>query len=278
MIYSNRVPLTITKPNSVSLSVSFNGGSGFDAGTSLGDVNTTTGNTLAEDRLVVSVVYDSNFSTARELSFSDEQEYGSYWVTYPNGKDQFEYSKDEQILEIHYQEGEQTYSAEVTIYVDEAFITAPTPEDSSVELVYNGKPQEYSFLFYDDNTMQATPSGGTGAHEEDKYTVSVTDAGDYSIEFSAKSGYVSAMQTRNIGLSIIGLKGGRIRTDQKLDYATGYSEFCQVGDFVDDKKPICFIHAQDENQWKLAAQDLLNNIELSEDKPKLAPEIIEKIA
>ena len=96
--------------------------------------------------------------------------------------------------------------------------------------------------------------------------------------FSAKSGYVSAMQTRNIGLSIIGLKGGRIRTDQKLDYATGYSEFCQVGDFVDDKKPICFIHAQDENQWKLAAQDLLNNIELSEDKPKLAPEIIEKIA
>ena len=189
LIYSNRVPLTITKPNSVSLSVSFNGGSGFDAGTSLGDVNTTTGNTLAEDRLVVSVVYDSNFSTARELSFSDEQEYGSYWVTYPNGKDQFEYSKDEQILEIHYQEGEQTYSAEVTIYVDEAFITAPTPEDSSVELVYNGKSQGYSFLFYDDNTMQATPSGGAGAHEEDKYTVSVTDAGDYSIKFSAKSGY-----------------------------------------------------------------------------------------
>ena len=189
LIYSNRVPLTITKPNSVSLSVSFNGGSGFDAGTSLDDVNTTTGNTLAEDRLVVSVVYDNNFSTARELSFSDEQEYGSYWVTYPNGKDQFEYSKDEQTLKIHYQEGGQPYSAEVTIYVDEAFITAPTPEDSSVELVYNGKSQGYSFLFYDDNTMQATPSGGAGAHEEDKYAVSVTDAGDYSIEFSAKSGY-----------------------------------------------------------------------------------------
>ena len=189
LIYSNRVPLTITKPNSVSLSVSFNGGSGFDAGTSLGDVNTTTGNTLAEDRLVVSVVYDNNFSTARELSFSDEQEYGSYWVTYPNGKDQFEYSKDEQTLKIHYQEGGQLYSAEVTIYVDEAFITAPTPEDNSVELVYNGRPQGYSFLFYDDNTMQATLSGGTGAHEEDKYTVSVTDAGDYSIKFSAKSGY-----------------------------------------------------------------------------------------
>lgn len=189
LINSNRVPLTITKPNSVSLSVSFNGGSGFDAGTSLGDVNTTTGNTLAEDRLVVSVVYDNNFSTARELSFSDEQEYGSYWVTYPNGKDQFEYSKDEQTLKIHYQEGGETYSADVIIYVDEAFITAPTPEDSSVELVYNGKSQGYSFLFYDDNTMQATPSGGTGAHEEDKYTVSVIDAGDYSIKFSAKSGY-----------------------------------------------------------------------------------------
>ena len=240
LIYSNRVPLTITKPNSVSLSVSFNGGSGFDAGTSLGDVNTTTGNTLAEDRLVVSVVYDNNFSTARELSFSDKQEYGSYWVTYPNDKDQFEYSKDEQTLKIHYREGGQPYSAEVTIYVDEAFITAPTPEDSSVELVYNGKSQGYSFLFYDDNTMQATPSGGAGAHEEDKYTVSVADAGDYSIKFSAKSGYrfqtlsssIPANDIEKVGDKIIGVTYhftikkatiGSVAIDSNASFKTSYT-------------------------------------------------------
>ena len=96
--------------------------------------------------------------------------------------------------------------------------------------------------------------------------------------FAQKSGYVAEMQTRNIGLSIIGLKGGRIRSDQKLDYATGYTEFCQIGDWVDNEKPLCFIHAQTENDWQIAAQDLLNNIKISEEKPQAKPTIIEKIA
>ncbi len=96
--------------------------------------------------------------------------------------------------------------------------------------------------------------------------------------FAQKSGYVAEMQTRNIGLSIIGLKGGRIRSDQKLDYATGYTEFCQIGDWVDNEKPLCFIHAQTKEEWQAAAQDLLSNIKISEEKPQLASPIIEKIS
>lgn len=96
--------------------------------------------------------------------------------------------------------------------------------------------------------------------------------------FAQKSGYVAGMQTRNIGLSIIGLKGGRIRSDQKLDYATGYTEFCQIGDWVDNEKPLCFIHAQTKEEWQAAAQDLLSNIKISEEKPNLSSPIIEKIS
>ena len=96
--------------------------------------------------------------------------------------------------------------------------------------------------------------------------------------YAQKSGYVTQMQTRNIGLSIIGLKGGRIRSDQKLDYATGYTEFCQIGDWVDNEKPLCFIHAQTEDDWQAAAQDLLRNIKISEEKTKLSSPIIEKIS
>ena len=96
--------------------------------------------------------------------------------------------------------------------------------------------------------------------------------------YAKKSGYVSAMETRNIGLSVIELKGGRTRSDQKLDYATGYSAFCQIGDWVDKEKPLCFIHAQSENDWNKVAQELLNNICVSEEKPLLTPTIIEKIA
>lgn len=95
--------------------------------------------------------------------------------------------------------------------------------------------------------------------------------------YADKPGYVSAMQTRNLGLAIIGLKGGRIRSDQKLDYATGFSEFCQIGDFVDNQKPLCFIHAQNENDWNQAAAEIKANLTIVETPPTAQPTIIEKI-
>ena len=71
--------------------------------------------------------------------------------------------------------------------------------------------------------------------------------------FSPVSGYVCGMNTRNIGLSVIELKGGRAHPDQKLDYATGFSAFCQIGDYVDSQKPLAFIHAQTVSSSDLLA-------------------------
>ena len=90
------------------------------------------------------------------------------------------------------------------------------------------------------------------------------------------AGWVIGMDTRGIGLSIIELKGGRTTPEQKLDHAVGYSEFCQIGDFVDNQKPLAIIHAQTEEQFKQAAEKLRRLIRLGE-KPKLTPCIIEKI-
>ena len=95
--------------------------------------------------------------------------------------------------------------------------------------------------------------------------------------FPNHSGYISAMQTRNIGLSIIGLKGGRTRADQKLDFATGFSEFCQIGDYVDNEKPLAFIHSQSEEDYQRAAAELRTFITLSDEKPQQLPSVIEKI-
>lgn len=95
--------------------------------------------------------------------------------------------------------------------------------------------------------------------------------------FAEKAGYVSTMQTRNIGLSIIGLKGGRIRSDQKLDYATGFSDFCQIGDYIDNSRPLAIVHAQTEEQFELAAAELRQNITLSAEKGSISSALIEKI-
>lgn len=95
--------------------------------------------------------------------------------------------------------------------------------------------------------------------------------------YPQNAGYVSAMQTRNIGLSVIELKGGRITPQQKLDYATGYSHFCQVGDFVDEQTPLAFIHAQTEEQYQQAAARLLDAITISEAHPAVTSPLLEKI-
>lgn len=91
-------------------------------------------------------------------------------------------------------------------------------------------------------------------------------------------GYVTAMDTRDIGLSIIELKGGRIRPDQKLDYATGYSRFCQIGDLVDDSTPLAVIHAQTEDEFNHAAAALRKHIKISATHPLAHSSIIEKIS
>lgn len=95
--------------------------------------------------------------------------------------------------------------------------------------------------------------------------------------FADKSGYISAQDTRGIGLSIIELKGGRITPQQKLDYATGYTGFCRLGDKADTQTPLAIVHAQTEEQFARAANSLRRLISISAEPPAKTPEIIEKI-
>ena len=88
--------------------------------------------------------------------------------------------------------------------------------------------------------------------------------------FAKGEGYVKAMEPRNIGLSLIGLKGGRIRPDQKLDYATGFSDFCQIGDYVSKDKPLAFVHAQTEADALRAEEEIRAAVKL-DDKELKAP-------
>lgn len=96
--------------------------------------------------------------------------------------------------------------------------------------------------------------------------------------YALSSGYVQNMDTRGIGLSIIEMKGGRTTPEQQLDYATGYSKFCQIGEFVDNQKPLAIIHAQTEEQFTRAADNLRQLITIGINKPQLSPDIIEKIS
>ncbi len=94
--------------------------------------------------------------------------------------------------------------------------------------------------------------------------------------FAKTNGYIKSMNTRNIGLAIIELKGGRSNPTQKLDFATGFSDFCQIGDYVDEQQPLAFVHAQNEDDFIKASNKIIENIKISSQKPLINP-VIAKI-
>ena len=95
--------------------------------------------------------------------------------------------------------------------------------------------------------------------------------------FAPYSGYVSAMDTRKIGVSVIKMRGGRTVFGEKLDLSTGYMDFAQIGDFVDEKTPLCYVHCQDETQFNAVKNDILSAVKISDIAPKIADPIFSKI-
>ena len=61
--------------------------------------------------------------------------------------------------------------------------------------------------------------------------------------FAAQSGYISAIDCRQVGLSIIDLGGGRTHSADAIDLAVGYSEIKKLGDQVDPQTPLAMVHA-----------------------------------
>jgi thymidine phosphorylase len=61
--------------------------------------------------------------------------------------------------------------------------------------------------------------------------------------YAEYAGFVTAMNTREIGLAVVSLGGGRGRASDVIDYSVGLSDICAVGDAVDGERPLAVIHA-----------------------------------
>ncbi len=70
--------------------------------------------------------------------------------------------------------------------------------------------------------------------------------------FAQKGGSVTDVDTRSIGLTVVTLKGGRTRASDTIDPAVGLTELALPGDPIDNEQPLCFVHAQSEDQFKAA--------------------------
>jgi len=101
------------------------------------------------------------------------------------------------------------------------------------------------------------------------------------VEFAVKapeSGFVTAIETRDIGLAVVALGGGRTRPEDSVDHAVGITRLLPVGAEVKAGEPLALVHARNKTDAERAALVLLSGYTLGDTKPAAAKVILRRIA
>jgi len=93
-----------------------------------------------------------------------------------------------------------------------------------------------------------------------------------------RSGFVTGMATRDIGLAVVELGGGRRLASDTVDPRVGFSEFVQIGQPVQAGEPLALVHAADVASAERARAALLTLIQIGDTAPVLAPVMVKYIA
>ncbi len=88
---------------------------------------------------------------------------------------------------------------------------------------------------------------------------------------SPRTGYITRMDVRGLGLLILELGGGRTRPQDRIDPSVGLSQVVALGQVIDTGQPLAIIHAQDDAQAQWAAHKLTGLIDITESAPVSAP-------
>jgi thymidine phosphorylase len=89
-----------------------------------------------------------------------------------------------------------------------------------------------------------------------------------------RGGFVTRMDTRVIGLAVIGLGGGRIRAGDSVDARVGLSAIRAIGTPVRRGEALAQLHALSRGDAEAARERLLASITLSDDEPAAAPVLL----
>lgn len=133
----------------------------------------------------------------------------------------------------------------------------------------NGKAAE---LF---GKMVSTLGGPTDFVEKSEIYLATTEI--IRPVYATQSGFIDAMDTREIGMAVVKMGGGRMKSSDPIDYAVGFSKFISLGSYVDNKQPLAMIHARNEAQWLASEKIIQNAMRYSENKPQHETQIYHTI-
>ncbi|VEC94058.1 thymidine phosphorylase [Salmonella enterica subsp. enterica] len=64
--------------------------------------------------------------------------------------------------------------------------------------------------------------------------------------YADTEGFISAMDTRALGMAVVSMGGGRRQASDTIDYSVGFTDMARLGDSIDGQRPLAVIHAKDE--------------------------------
>lgn len=92
-----------------------------------------------------------------------------------------------------------------------------------------------------------------------------------------RSGYLNTMNTRDMGLTLIKLGGGRHKATDQVDHTVGFSEVVGLGTKIEKGDPLVVIHANSQPIYDIAADHYRHAITISDKPPAQKPCIAERI-
>ncbi|ABL99181.1 thymidine phosphorylase [Shewanella amazonensis] len=95
--------------------------------------------------------------------------------------------------------------------------------------------------------------------------------------YAERDGFAYSMVTRELGLAVVTLGGGRRKPGDALDYSVGLSNVCALGQPINKDTPLAVIHAQSEAAFEEAARAVRGAITVSDKQPEKTPEIYQYV-
>ncbi|WP_342617831.1 thymidine phosphorylase [Rhodoferax sp. GW822-FHT02A01] len=111
----------------------------------------------------------------------------------------------------------------------------------------------------------------------ERYTSYLSAAPVQQIVKAPRAGWVQAMQTRDIGLIVIALGGGRQRVIDRIDARVGLSNMVQLGQHVEVGDTLAVVHAADASAALEAQQNLLGLIEIGDQPVTPRSPMVERV-
>ena len=95
---------------------------------------------------------------------------------------------------------------------------------------------------------------------------------------SLQAGFVSAIDTRAIGLAVVQLGGGRTHPDDEIDLSVGLDRIVRLDDSLEVGEPICRVHAANEAAAENVKDIITQAVVIDEEPAGISPVVIERIA